>query len=134
MDTDVISASGTRRALAVFIDFFVLFAAWIGFGVAFPTSAIFFALGFLFLVDVVLTTSHGVSIGRWVARIRVAGSDGGPPGIRAVILRTVLVFLTGWIGLFVFVLTLELVHFHLRGSVPSRMWWDGAAGTRLVSA
>ncbi len=80
----------------MFIDFLVFFAAWIAFGVAFASAAVFYALGFLFIVDVALTSSHGLSIGRWVA--------------------------------------LELVHFHLRGSVPTRMWWDAAAGTRLMSA
>jgi uncharacterized RDD family membrane protein YckC len=127
-------ATNVRRALAVFIDFFVLFIAWIAFGIVFASGSLYYALGLLFIVDVALTTSHGLSVGRWLAGIRVARLDGGNPGIGAVLLRTVLVFLTGWVGLFVFMVTEWFGHLGVEGAVPRRMWWDAAAGTRLVSS
>ena len=126
-------ATNVRRAFAVFIDFFVLFIAWIGFGVVFASGSLYYALGLLFIVDIALTSSHGVSVGRWLAGIRVARLEGGNPNIGAVLLRTVLVFLTGWAGLFVFIVTEWLAHAGA-GAVPRRMWWDAAAGTRLVSS
>jgi hypothetical protein len=80
--------------------------------------------------SVVLTAFNGVSAGRWVARIRVVRvADGRPPGLWAALLRTGLVVLTGWFGLFSYSLRVRFL-----GAAPPRMWWDAAAGTQLVAA
>lgn len=126
-------ANNVRRMLAVFIDFFVFFAAWFAFGAVFAVGSVYYALGFLFVLDVVLTGFLGVSVGRWLTGIRVVRGD-GQPGLIAALLRTTIVFLTGWVGLFVFMVTEWFGHLGAEGSVPRRMWWDAAAGTRLVSS
>jgi uncharacterized RDD family membrane protein YckC len=126
-------ASVVRRMLAVFIDFFVFFAVWIAFGAAIRVGSLYYALGFLFVVDVALTAFLGISVGRWATGIRVARPDGHRPGPGAAILRTALVFLTGWVGLVVFLIMERLASWGMISSLPSRMWWDAAAGTRVVS-
>ena len=99
-------------------------------GLVAPTGSLYYALGLFLLIDIALTAFLGLSPGRFAARIRVVRDvDGGPPGLWAALLRTVIVVLTGWIGLFVYLLQRRYVD----GSAP-RMWWDAAARTRLTSS
>ncbi len=128
------NASFTRRALAVFIDVFVVYAMWAVSGALIRVGSFYYALGFFFVLDVCLTAFLGVSLGRWITRIRVARPDGSRPGPVAALIRTAIVFLTGWVGLLVFLVTTLLGHWGFEGLTPTRMWWDAAAGTRLVSA
>ncbi|HXN91945.1 MAG TPA: RDD family protein [Candidatus Sulfotelmatobacter sp.] len=134
MSVAPLPATNVSRMLAVFIDFFVFFAAWIVFGAVFAVGSVYYALGFLFVLDVVLTAFLGISVGRWLTGIRVVQKDGRQPGLVPALLRTAIVFLTGWVGLFVFLVTEWFGHVGVEGSVPRRMWWDAAAATRLVSS
>lgn len=134
MSTQPAGATNVRRLLAVFIDFFVFFAAWIASGALFAVGSVYYALGFLFVLDVALTAFLGVSLGRWLTGIRVVRADGRQPGLVPALLRTAIVFLTGWAGLFVFMVTEWFAHIGVEGTVPRRMWWDAAAGTRLVAS
>ena len=130
MVTDIRRADGLRRAVAVFVDFLVFFAIWMAAGLVAPTGSLYYALGLFVLIDIVLTAFLGLSPGRFAARIRVVRDvDGGPPGLWAALLRTVIVVLTGWIGLFVYLLQRRYV-----GGSALRMWWDAAARTRLTSS
>lgn len=124
-------AGGVRRILAVFIDFFVFFALWLALGVFIAVGSIYYALAVFFLVDVALTSLFGVSAGRFLSGIRVARIDGGRPGPWRALVRTALVFATGWAGLLWVSLSLW---WDRDGGMSSRLWWDAAAGTRLVSA
>ncbi len=127
-------ATAMRRMLAVFIDFFVIYGAWGAFGPLSRVFSFYYALGFFFVLDVCLTAFRGVSLGRWLTGIRVVKLNGGEPGLGAALLRTAIVFLTGWVGLLIFLVTALLARWGFEGLFPSRMWWDAAAGTRLVSA
>jgi uncharacterized RDD family membrane protein YckC len=117
--------SNVRRIFAVFVDFFVFFGIWVASGFLPVTAPGLWALGFLFVLDVLLTAFFGASLGRWIANIRVVRADGGRPGLVAALIRTGVVFLTGWAGLLVFA--------KLGVRVPPRVWWDAAAGTRVVA-
>lgn len=122
------SPSALRRSLAVFIDTFVFFGVWAAIGIVSSTGSLFYALAVFFLLDATLTAYFGISLGRLAVGIQVARAGGERPGLPAALLRTLLVFLTGWIGMWLYLLT-------LRAEVSvSRMWWDAAAGTHLVSA
>jgi RDD family len=128
-------ASGVRRILAVFVDAFVFFAIWGAVGLIARTGTIFYALGIFFVLDTLLTSFFGVSAGRQLAGIRVARSTGGRPGIVPALIRTALVFLTGWVGLLVISVWLAVLRmFESDRPIPSRMWWDAAAGTQMVRA
>lgn len=110
---------------------------WFGWGVVasavqvfVPDYGAFFALIAYVLLDIVLTAFLGQSPGRYVARIRVVRvADGGRPGLGAALLRTSLVVISGWLGIFVYLLALRYTE-----QSPRRMWWDAAAGTQLVPA
>ena len=129
MVTDVRQADGLRRSLAVFVDFLVFFAIWFAVGVFLPTGSLVYALALFLLIDVLLTAFIGLSPGRFATRIRVVrDADGAPPGLWPALLRTSIVVLTGWIGMFVYLLQRRYVG----GSAP-RMWWDAAARTRLAA-
>jgi uncharacterized RDD family membrane protein YckC len=122
-------ANGLKRVLAVFVDWFVLTVVSIAVGIL-PNSSLYYGVALFLLIDVGLTAFFGLSAGRFVTRIRVVRvSDGGPPGLWAAVLRTGLVAITGWIGLFYYSLSLRF-----RDAAPPRMWWDSAAGTQLVLA
>ena len=123
-------AGGVRRILAVFIDFLVFFALWLALGIFIAMGSLYYALAVFFVADVVLTAFLGVSAGRFLLGIRVAQLDGGRPGPWRAVVRTALVIATGWAGLLW--LSLSLWYDRER-EMSSRLWWDGAAGTRLVS-
>jgi uncharacterized RDD family membrane protein YckC len=126
-------AGGVRRILAVFIDFLVFFALWITIGAFFSIGSFYYALGVLFLLDAALTALWGATPGRWLTGIRVARINGLKPGIRAALIRTAIVFLTGWAGLILVSLMLGVrKETESDRAMPSRMWWDAAAGTRIV--
>ena len=127
---DMTSAGGLRRSLAVFVDFLVFFAIWIAIGLVAPTGSVFYTLALFLVVDVVLTAFFGLSPGRFAAGIRVVrATAGGPPGLLAALIRTGLVVISGWLGLFLYLLSLRYLD-----RSPQRMWWDAAARTRLVLA
>ena len=130
MVTGVRQADGIRRAVAVFVDVLVFFAFWVVFGLVVTSGSLFYALALFLLIDIGLTAFLGLSPGRLAAGIRVVRDvDGAPPGLLAALVRTVIVVLSGWIGLFVYLLQRR----YAGGSAP-RMWWDAAAGTRLAAA
>jgi len=126
-------ASAMRRMLAVIIDFFAVYAAWGVLGAVIAVGSFYYALGLFFLLDVGLTAFRGVSLGRWLTGIRVVKVDGGQPGVGAALLRTTIVFLTGWGGILMFIVSAALARWGFEDLFPSRMWWDAAARTRLVS-
>ena len=123
-------AGGMKRVLAIVVDWFVV-------GII-PTAIVpvahewsgFYGWVLFLLLDVVLTAFYGQTPGRYAARIRVVRArDGGPPGLWPALLRTILVLISGWLGLFVYLLSLRYAD-----QAPRRMWWDAAAGTQLVPA
>jgi hypothetical protein len=123
-------AGGLRRVWALVVD-------WLAWGViasAFQAAVLdyraFYGLIAFLVIDVVLTAFIGQSPGRYVARIRVVRVvDGGRPGLGLALLRTGLVVVSGWLGIFIYLLALRYVD-----QSPKRMWWDAAAGTQLVPA
>ena len=122
----VVPASLVRRSLAVFIDFLVAFGVWVGAGVALRGA---WWLLILFVLDVIVTATWGSSPGRWICGIRIVRvADGEAPGVRAALVRTALVFTTGWLGV-----VAVAIAAHVHHNPGERMWWDAAAGTRLVS-
>jgi uncharacterized RDD family membrane protein YckC len=128
-------ASGVRRSLAVFIDFFAYSLVWGAIGVFARDSSLYFGLAGIFLLDVVLTAVFGASVGRWVTGIRVARADGSRPGFVPTLIRTALTFSTGWAGLLFVTLILSVSNDESSDRVmPARLWWDAAAGTELVRA
>ena len=130
MGEDVPRAGGLNRALAVFVDTLVFLAIWTAVGFVIPYGSLLYGLGVFLLMDVVLTAFFGLTVGRFVTRIRVVrAADGGQPGLFAALVRTGLVVISGWIGPFAYLLSLRAF-----AQGPPRMWWDAAAGTRLVSA
>ena len=129
MSSDPPAATRVRRILAVFLDTVVFFALWTAVGAVFAQGSLFYTVALFFVLDVGLTAFLGVSLGRWITGIRVEKADGSRPGLVAALIRTVLTFLTGWVGLFVFTWTAWLGFGKL-----TRLWWDAAAGTRLVLA
>ena len=124
-------AGGVRRILAIFIDFLVFFALWYALGIFICAVSFYYALAAFLLVDVALTSFLGVSVGRLLTGIRVARLDGGRPGPWRALLRTMLVFVTGWAGLLVVTIILWLDR---DSEMLRRLWWDAAAGTHLISA
>lgn len=128
MRPDLPNASPARRVAAVFIDFFVFLVGWWATGLTPVDRPLLYALGLLFIVDVLLTAMYGASLGRIATGIRVVRSDGTPPGLIAALIRAVIVFLSGWAGLVVFI---PLAQYR---EGPPTMWWDAAARTRVASA
>ena len=127
-------ASGVRRILAVFIDLFAYSAVWAVIGILAGASSNYLGLAAIFVLDVVLTAVTGASAGRWLTGIRVARVGGGGPGFAAALIRTALTFSTGWAGLLAVTLLLAARHeVDSDRGLPARLWWDAAAGTRLVS-
>lgn len=120
-------ATRARRAIAVFVDTIVFFALWTAIGFIATDGPLLYTAGVYFVVDVVLTAVLGVSVGRLVTGIRVARQDGSRPGLVPALIRTALVFVSGWAGLFAFSWFARLGVGNL-----SRLWWDRAAGTQLV--
>ena len=130
MPGDVRCAGGLNRALAVFVDTLVFLAIWTAIGFVVPFGSLLYGFAVFLLMDVVLTAFFGLTVGRFVTRIRVVrAADGGQPGLFAALVRTGLVVISGWVGLFAYLLSLRAFD-----QGPPRMWWDAAAGTRLVSA
>lgn len=128
-------ASGVRRILAVFIDFFVFFAAWAVVGALITAGSFYYALGVFLIVDVALTAFLGASVGRWITGIRVVRVTGGRPGLGRALLRTTVVLVSGWAGLLLLSWLLWLRRLlDSDRPIPDRMWWDAAAGTHLVRA
>ena len=127
-------ATAMRRMLAVLIDFIAIYATWGVFAAVIAAGSFYYALGFFFVLDVCLTAFRGLSLGRWLTGIRVVKLDGSKPRLLAAFLRTAIVFVTGWAGLLIFLVTALLARWGFEGLFPSRMWWDAAAGTRLISA
>jgi RDD family len=123
-------AGGMKRVLAIVVDWFVVgIISTAIVPVAHEWSSLYGWVLFL-LLDVVLTAFYGQTPGRYVARLRVVSvRGGGPPGLWPALLRTTLVLISGWLGLFVYLLSLRYAD-----RAPRRMWWDAAAGTQLVSA
>ena len=127
MDAIVASTARSRRIIAVFIDTIVFFAIWTVIGLAFSQGSLFYTVAVFFVIDVVLTAFLGVSLGRLVTGIRVVRETGATPGIVPALIRTVLVFVSGWAGLL-------LYWWAGRVGFGARMWWDAAAKTRIVLA
>jgi uncharacterized RDD family membrane protein YckC len=126
-------AGGVRRIFAVVIDFSVFYALWFAVGLFIAAGSIYYALAAFFLIDVVLTAFFGVTAGRALTGIRVARIDGGQPGLGSAVIRTALVFTTGWAGLMW--VTLSLWWSREEGSdqpMPERLWWDAAGRTAVV--
>lgn len=130
MTDDLPRASGFRRVSALLID-------WVAWGViATPMEFVvrdygaFYGLVLFWVLDVFLTAFYGQSPGRYMARIQVVRvNGGGPPGLWRALLRTGLVVISGWLGVFIYLLALRFTD-----QAPKRMWWDAAAGTQLVPA
>jgi hypothetical protein len=121
-------ATALRRIFAVFIDFWVLGALWIGVGVVSRNGL---GIVLFLMIDLLLTAFTGQSIGRLATRIRVVRMDGGgAPGIPRALARIAIVITTGW----VFPLATSRGLHVGYGGLPRRFWWDAAAGTILVAA
>jgi hypothetical protein len=120
-------ARGTRRLLAVFLDFWGFFLIWIAIAILQPVNSLLYTLGSYLTLEIALTAFLGITPGRLMAGIRlVRAKDGGRPGLRAAVLRTGVLVVSGWLGLFVYAI-------RLIGAGPvHRMWWDTVAGTQLV--
>ncbi|HET6310407.1 MAG TPA: RDD family protein [Candidatus Nitrosotalea sp.] len=120
-------ASGSRRVLAVFLDFWGFFLIWISIAILQPVNSLLYSMAFYLTLDTALTAFLGTTPGRLIAGIRlVRAKDGRRPGVRTALLRTGLILATGWLGLFAYVIRLV-------GAGPvHRMWWDTLAGTQLV--
>ncbi len=130
MAYDLPRVSGMRRVGSILADWFVWGVVASVVQIFKPDWGAFIALVLYILADVVLTAFLGQSPGRYVARIRVVRVHGGSrPGLLSALLRTVLIIVSGWLGLFIYLLALRFT-----GESPKRMWWDAAAGTQLVPA
>jgi uncharacterized RDD family membrane protein YckC len=127
---DLPRASGFRRVWALVVDWFAWGVIADVFQVVIPDYGAFYALIAFLIIDVLLTAFQGQTPGRYVARLRVVRvADGGRPGLGPALLRTGLVVISGWLGIFIYLLALRFVD-----QSPKRMWWDAAAGTQLVPA